>query len=144
MSASVRRKTRHRVLLLAAAGLAAVSATGCGGSADAVEGLPVKVVNKSAWDAQVFDCPPCGEHGIKVERDPDRSAGGGLIAGWDEEREWPVTYRVVVRGVESTCPFIDPAPAKSAGEGAVGTRDVIYVVDEAGKCVEGPTSIDDI
>ncbi|MER7175971.1 hypothetical protein [Streptomyces mesophilus] len=127
--------------LLVAAGIAAVSAMGCGSpSADETEGLPVQVVNMSAWDAQVFGCPQCGERGLGVVGDPDRSAGGGATFGWAEEREWPVTYKVVVRGVESTCPFIDPEPGKS--EGAVGTRDVIYLVDETGKCVEGPADMD--
>jgi hypothetical protein len=51
-----------------------------------------------------------------------------------------VTYKVIVRGVESVCPVIDPEPGKAAGE--VGTRDVIYVVDETGTCVAGPASLD--
>ncbi|MEU4171462.1 hypothetical protein AB0F46_31860 [Streptomyces sp. NPDC026665] len=52
-----------------------------------------------------------------------------------------MTYKVVVRGVESVCPFIDPTPGKA--EGAVGTRDINYIVEESGKCVAGPTSWDD-
>ncbi|MFD4601963.1 hypothetical protein ACFWPQ_28540 [Streptomyces sp. NPDC058464] len=51
-------------------------------------------------------------------------------------------YRVVVRGVESVCPVIDPEPAKAVGE--VGTRDIIYVVDKTGTCVAGPASMDDV
>ncbi|MET7439625.1 hypothetical protein [Streptomyces sp. NPDC005568] len=120
----------------------AVSLAGCGGSGD--EGLPVRVVNESVWDARVMGCPPCGEHGLVVEGDPGRTpaADGGSYFGWTEERAWPVTYRVVVRGVETVCPFIDPGPGKA--KGAVGTRDVIYQVDLAGKCVAGPGSMDDM
>ncbi|MEY2248348.1 hypothetical protein [Streptomyces sp. BF23-18] len=128
--------------LLTALGIAAVSVTGCGGADD--EGLPVRLVNESAWDARVVACPLCGERGVVVEGDPDRAPGegGGMYFGWTEKRPWPVTYKVVVRGVESVCPFIDPEPGKA--EGAVGTRDVIYVVDETGTCVVGPGSMDDI
>ncbi|MET8811912.1 hypothetical protein ABZW47_07905 [Streptomyces sp. NPDC004549] len=43
--------------------------------------------------------------------------------------------------LESVCPVIDPEPAKAKGE--VGSRDVIYLVDEKGKCVAGTGSIDD-
>ncbi|WP_167450177.1 hypothetical protein [Streptomyces hyaluromycini] len=53
-----------------------------------------------------------------------------------------MTYRGVVRGVESVCPVVDPEPAKADGE--VGTRDIIYVVDEAGTCVAGPANMDDV
>ncbi|WP_327357698.1 hypothetical protein [Streptomyces sp. NBC_01304] len=74
----------------------------------------------------------------------DDTSGGGSYFGWDEERAWPVTYKVVVRGVESTCPFIDPEPAKSEGPDAIGTRDIVYVVDKTGKCVAGPPSMDDL
>jgi hypothetical protein len=52
-----------------------------------------------------------------------------------------VTYKIVVRGVESVCPVIDPEPGKAD---AVGTRDVIYLVDGAGNCVAGPGSMDDV
>ncbi|MFE2582684.1 hypothetical protein [Streptomyces sp. NPDC059378] len=114
-------------------GIAAISITGCSSSGD--EGLPVRVVNKSAWDALVVGCPLCGERGVVVE-------GGGTYFGWTEERAWPVTYKIVVRGAESVCPVIDPEPGKA--EGAVGTRDVIYVVDESGTCVAGPGSWDEI
>ncbi|MFF4355875.1 hypothetical protein [Streptomyces sp. NPDC001604] len=128
-------------LLVAALGIVAVSVTGCGSSDD--EELPVRVVNESAWDARVFGCPQCGKHGLVVVGDPDRKPGeGGAFFGWTEGRAWPKTYEVVVRGVESACPFIDPEPGKE--KGAVGTRDVIYIVDESGKCVAGPASMDDI
>ncbi|MGW1722968.1 hypothetical protein ACWCQK_08585 [Streptomyces sp. NPDC002306] len=102
------------------------------------------MVNESAWDAHVIGCPGCGKLGVAVEGEPDRKPGegGGSSIGWTEGRAWPTTYKVVVRGVESVCPFIDPEPDKA--EGAVGTRDVIYVVDESGKCVVGPVSMDDI
>ncbi|MFJ8486872.1 hypothetical protein ACIRBZ_00560 [Streptomyces sp. NPDC094038] len=76
--------------------------------------------------------------------DPDRTPeeDGGSYVGWAEERAWPVTYKVIVRGVESVCPVIDPEPGKA--EGMVGTRDIIYVVDKTGTCVAGPPSMDDI
>jgi hypothetical protein len=133
---------RPRVSLLVALGIAALSVTGCSSSDD--EGLPVQLVNESAWDAHVVGCPPCGERGVVVAGDPDRTPGegGGQYAGWTEERTWPVTYKVVVRGVESVCPVIDPEPGKTGGADVVGTRDVIYVVDETGKCVAGPGSMD--
>lgn len=137
---------RPRILLLVALGIVAFSVTGCGssdsGSSDD-KGLPVHVVNESAWDAHVFGCPGCGKLGLAVEGEPDRKPGesGGTYMGWTERRAWPRTYKVVVRGVESVCPFIDPEPGKA--EGAVGTHDVIYVVDKSGKCVEGPASMDD-
>ncbi|MGW5098956.1 hypothetical protein [Streptomyces sp. NPDC004100] len=118
--------------LVAAPAVTAFAVTGCGGSDD--EGLAVRVVNQSAWDARVVDCPPCGKHGAVVE--------GGTYVGWNETRPWPVTYKVVVRGVESVCPVIDPEPGKAKGE--VGSRDVIYLVDEKGKCVAGPASMDDL
>lgn len=104
----------------------------------------MRVVNESAWDAHVFGCPQCGKLGLVVEGEPDRKPGegGGSYSGWTEGRAWPRTYKVVVRGVESVCPFIDPEPGKATGE--VGTRDVIYVVNESGKCVAGPASMDDI
>ncbi len=102
------------------------------------------VVNKSAWDAHVFGCPGCGKLGVAVEGEPGRKPGesGGAVMGWTERRAWPRTYKVVVRGVESVCPLINPEPGKA--KGTVGTRDVIYVVDESGKCVEGPESMDAI
>ncbi|MER6080368.1 hypothetical protein [Streptomyces sp. NPDC001833] len=53
-----------------------------------------------------------------------------------------MTYKVIVRGVESVCPVIDPEPGEA--DGALGTRDVIYVVDRTGTCVAGPASMDDI
>ncbi|MFF5139400.1 hypothetical protein ACFY6U_06655 [Streptomyces sp. NPDC013157] len=53
-----------------------------------------------------------------------------------------MTYKVIVRGVESVCPVIDPEPVTA--DGALGTRDVIYVVDRTGTCVAGPASMDDI
>ncbi|MFF4164004.1 hypothetical protein [Streptomyces sp. NPDC001741] len=116
--------------------IVAVSVTGCGSSDD--EGLPVRVVNESAWDAHMFGCPQCGERGLVVEGDPDRKRGedGGAAFGWTEEGARPATYKVVVRGVESICPSIDSEPGKA--EGSVGSRDVVYVVDESGTCVEGP------
>ncbi|MGW1963501.1 hypothetical protein ACWCPD_25000 [Streptomyces sp. NPDC001935] len=137
-----RRVKRPRISLLVALGIGAVSVAGCGSSDD--EGLPVRVVNESAWDAHVFGCPQCGRLGLVVVGDPDRKPGegGGAYFGWTEGRAWPVTYKVVFRGVESVCPFIDPEPGKA--EGAVGTRDVIYVVDESGKCGVGPASMDEI
>jgi hypothetical protein len=136
-----------RIPLLVAIGLAAISVTGCGDSGDAVGGLPVRLVNKSAWDAHVFGCPQCGERGLAVQGDPDRTSGGGISFGWNEKRAWPVTYKVVVRGVESVCPVIDPEPGKTEGTDTggidvVGTRDVIYVVDQTGKCIAGPPSMD--
>ncbi|MGW7426187.1 hypothetical protein ACWGJB_40365 [Streptomyces sp. NPDC054813] len=136
---------RPRIALLAALGITAVFVTGCGGSGDdGDEGLPVRLVNESAWDAHVLGCPSCGERGVVVEGDPDRTpgGGGGTYFGWTEEHAWPVTYKVVVRGVESVCPVIDPEPGKA--EGTVGTRDVIYVVDKTGMCVAGPASLDDL
>ncbi|MFI7401761.1 hypothetical protein ACIBW9_15035 [Streptomyces sp. NPDC049541] len=127
--------------MVAALGIVAFSVTGCG-SSDA-GGLPVRVVNESAWDAHVFGCPQCGKLGLVVVGDPDRKPGeGGAFFGWTEGRAWPTTYKVVVRGVGSVCPFIDPERGKE--KGAVGTRDVIYVVDKDGKCVAGPPSLDDI
>lgn len=141
--AASRRNTRRPLTsLLAALAVTAISVTGCGSSGD--EGLPVRVVNESAWDAQVFGCTQCGKRGVLLEGDPDRTpgSGGGQYLGWFEKRRWPVTYRIVVRGAESVCPFIDPEPGKA--EGAVGTRDVIYLVDETGKCVAGPGSLDDV
>lgn len=140
-TASRRRMKRPRVSLLVALGIVAISVTGCGSSDD--KGLPVHVVNESAWDAHVFGCPGCGKLGIAIEGEPDRKPGesGGSLMGWTEGRAWPRAYKVVVRGVESVCPFIDPEPGKA--EGAAGTRDVIYVVDQSGKCVEGPASMDD-
>jgi hypothetical protein len=79
-----------------------------------------------------------------VEGDPDRTPGesGGMYFGWTEERLWPVTYRIVVRGVESVCPFIDPEPGRTEDPDNVSTRDVIYVVDETGQCVAGPGDMD--
>ncbi|MFF4901751.1 hypothetical protein [Streptomyces sp. NPDC001068] len=50
-------------------------------------------------------------------------------------------YEVVVHGVESVCPFIDPEPGRA--KGGLGTRDIVYVVNRAGKCVAGPASWDD-
>lgn len=94
----------------------------------------MRLVNDSAWDTHVLGCPSCGERGLGVV--------AGSYFGWTEERAWPVTYKVVVRGAESVCPVIDPKPAKAAGE--VGTRDIIYVVDKTGKCVAGPASLDDL
>jgi hypothetical protein len=94
----------------------------------------VRLVNNSAWDTHVFGCPDCGERGLGVVT--------GSYFGWTEERAWPVTYKVVVRGAESVCPVIDPKPGKADGE--VGTRDIIYVVDKTGKCVAGPASLDDL
>ncbi|MEU1033472.1 hypothetical protein ABZ402_33075 [Streptomyces mirabilis] len=140
-TASCLSMKRPRISLLVALGLAAFSVTGCSSSDD--EGLPVRVVNESAWDARVVGCPPCGERGAVVEGDPDRTPGegGGEYFGWTEERAWPVTYKIVVRGVESVCPVIDPEPGKAD---AVGTRDVIYLVDGAGNCVAGPGSMDDV
>ncbi|MER5793701.1 hypothetical protein [Streptomyces sp. NPDC001980] len=133
---------RTRVTLLAALGITAIFVTGCGSSGD--EGLPVRLVNESAWGAHVLGCPSCGERGVTVEGDPDRTpgGGGGTYFGWTEERAWPVTYKVVVRGVESVCPVIDPEPGKADGE--LGTRDIIYVVDKTGTCVAGPASMDDV
>lgn len=141
-AATYRSLKRPRISLLVALGIAAVSVTGCGSSDD--EGLPVRVVNESAWDAHVFGCPQCGKLGLVVVGDPDRTRGegGGAYFGWTEGRAWPTTYKIAVRGVESVCPFIDPEPGKA--DGAVGTRDVIYVVDESGKCVAGPGSWDDV
>lgn len=102
----------------------------------------MRLVNESAWDARIVGCPPCAERGTPLGGNPHRAPGdGGEYLGWTEKRAWPVTYKVVVRGVESVCPFIDSAPGKA--EGAVGTRDVIYIVDESGKCVAGPASWDD-
>ena len=46
-------RKRPPISLLAALGIAAVSVTGCGGTDD--EGLPVRVVNESAWDALVVN-----------------------------------------------------------------------------------------
>ncbi|MER7179585.1 hypothetical protein ABT404_08885 [Streptomyces hyaluromycini] len=104
----------------------------------------MRLVNESAWGARVLGCPSCGERGVTVEGDSDRTSdgGGGAYFGWTEERAWPVTYRVVVRGVESVCPVIDPEPGKADGE--IGTRDIIYVVDKTGTCVAGPASMDDV
>ncbi|MEU6198304.1 hypothetical protein [Streptomyces sp. NPDC047061] len=103
----------------------------------------MRLVNESAWGARVLGCPSCGERGVTVVGDPDQASdGGGTYFGWTEERTWPVRYRVVVRGVESVCPVIDPEPAKAVGE--VGTRDIIYVVDKTGKCIAGPASMDDV
>ena len=146
---SCRSVKRPRMsLLVAALGIVAVSVTGCGSSDDSGgsddKGLPVHVVNESAWDAHVFGCPGCGKLGLVVEGEPDRKPGegGGAVFGWTEGRAWPRTYKVVVRGVESVCPSIDPGPGKA--EGTVGKRDVIYVVDKSGKCVAGPASMEDI
>lgn len=140
-AASCRRTKRPRTSLLAALAVVAISLTGCGSSGE--EGLPVHVVNKSVWDAHVVGCPLCGDSSVLLAGDPERKPGetGGQYFGWFEKRPWPVTYRIVVRGTESVCPFIDPEPGKA--EGAVGTREVIYVVDEEGKCVVGPGSMDD-
>ncbi|MEU2589041.1 hypothetical protein ABZ612_40885 [Streptomyces avermitilis] len=143
-TASWRSIKRPRISLLAALGIAAISVTGCGSSDDAAEGLPVRLVNESAWDAQVVGCPPCKEGGVLVGGDPDRTPGdsGGEYIGWTEERAWPVTYKVVVQGVESTCPVIDPGPGKTGSAAGVGTRDIIYAVDETGKCVAGSPGTD--
>ncbi|MFD8808905.1 hypothetical protein [Streptomyces sp. NPDC059597] len=130
-----------RSSLVAALAVTALAVAGCGGSDD--EGLPVRLVNQSAWDARVAGCPPCGERGAVVTGDPDLKPGeGGTYFGWTETRPWPVTYEVVVRGVESVCPFIDPEAARAEGE--VGTRDVVYLVNKKGKCVAGPASMDDL
>ncbi|MGY5048975.1 hypothetical protein ACWDE0_25670 [Streptomyces sp. 900105755] len=104
----------------------------------------MRLVNESAWDAHVFGCPSCGERGLTAVADPDptRSGSGGSYVGWTEERAWPVTYKVAVRGAESVCPVIDPKPAKAHGE--VGIRDIVYVVDKTGKCVAGPADLDDL
>jgi hypothetical protein len=74
-----------------------------------------------------------------VEGDPEQIPGesGGMYFGWIEKRPWPVTYKIVVRGVESVCPVIEPKSGNTADPDNVGTRDVIYVVDETGKCVAG-------
>lgn len=134
---------RPRTALLAALGITAIFVTGCG-SSGGDEGLPVRLVNEPAWGAHVLGCPSCGERGVVVVGDPDRrpDGDGGAYFGWTEERAWPVTYKVVVRGVESVCPVIDPEPGKTDGE--LGTRDIIYVVDKTGTCVAGPPSMDDI
>lgn len=128
---------RARIALPAALGVAAISVAR--GSSDD-EGLPMRVVDESAWDAHVFGCPQCGELGLVVGGDPDRTPGesGGMYFGWNEERPWPVTYEIVVRGVESVCPFNNPEPGRTEDPGDVGTRDVIHIVDETGKCVAGP------
>ncbi|MEU5281738.1 hypothetical protein AB0G87_35620 [Streptomyces asoensis] len=127
--------------MLTATVIAAISLTGCGSSDD--EGLTVRVVNESAWGALVVGCPLCGERGVAVQGDTDGTAGGGggTYFGWTEERPWPVTYKIVVRGVESVCPVIDPDPGGEDPE-TTGTRDVIYVVDETGTCVAGPAHMD--
>ncbi|MFD3457398.1 hypothetical protein ACFWVC_35130 [Streptomyces sp. NPDC058691] len=119
-----------------ATAIAGLALTGCGGTSDADQGLEVRLINYSAWDARVEHCPDCGSHGLVVAGDPD---GGGAYLGWHEKRPWPVTYRVVVHGVESSCPVITPTPTEP---GAVGGRDIIYVVDPGGKCVAGPPSWD--
>lgn len=104
----------------------------------------MRVVNESAWDAHVVGCPLCGKSSVLLEGDPDRTPGesGGQYFGWFEKRPWPVTYKIVVRGVESVCPVIDPEPGKTEDPDSVGTRDVIYVVDETGKCIAGPGDMD--
>ncbi|MFJ3640840.1 hypothetical protein ACIPRD_13915 [Streptomyces sp. NPDC090108] len=129
---------RARTALLAALSVVAVSVTGCGvGSGDEDEGLPVRFVNRSAWDAHLFGCPQCGKRGVVLEE------GGGVYFGWNEKRAWPVTYTLVVRGAKSTCPFIDPHPGANDPE-AVGSRDIAYLVDKTGRCVDGPPSFDDL
>ncbi|MYT73393.1 MULTISPECIES: hypothetical protein [unclassified Streptomyces] len=118
---------------------AVLAMAGCGtfGSSPEHEGLAVRLVNTSASDALIVGCPPCGKDGVRVVGDPGPGSGGAYL-GWDEKRAWPVTYRVVVDGVESICPFIDPEP----GKGTIGIRDIVYVVTPVGRCAAGPTTMD--
>ncbi|MCF3130351.1 hypothetical protein [Streptomyces olivochromogenes] len=130
------RARRSLVLLAAVAGL---PLTGCGTSGNTDEGREVRLVNHSAWDARVLDCPVCGKQGMLIEGNdtPSSSDDSGMYVGWREKRDWPVTYRVVVHGVRSTCPVITPTPTEP---GSVGSRDIIYVVNAKGMCEAGPSS----
>jgi hypothetical protein len=131
--------------LLVATGMATLTVAGCGGTDDAAQGWPVRVVNGSKWDARVLGCPMCGKRGLIVAGDPERAPDdedGGPYFGWNEERA-RVTYRLVVNGVESTCPVIDPRPSTTEEEGAIGTPFIVYLVDASGKCVVGPSSMAD-
>ncbi|WP_392972487.1 hypothetical protein [Streptomyces sp. LN245] len=46
------------------------------------------------------------------------------------------------RSGDKVAAYIDPEPGRTEDPDNVSTRDVIYVVDETGKCVAGPGNMD--